>query len=257
MNRRSLAAVLVTCGFFAPVTAVQAGGTPSAAATTVASSAALPRAVPAPDAPIADRCASRSKQVKRLKRRLRSAKTERGKARAHRRLNASRRSLTRCRARKAPVAPSPAPGPLPTPTPNPAPVMPAPAPVPIPEFGEPAITVNGGANGVFAPSAALRLDAVNLPALPDGSLYHFEVRTPLIGIPPPGGWQGCRRRNADAITFTGGSGSTTFVPAPAWCQGASRAFVWVGPPGMEFMSTNDVVAAVSFTVAADVIVTAG
>jgi hypothetical protein len=253
MMRRPLAVVLVTCGLLAPAAASGAAAAPASAAPAAS---ALPRVAPAPDAPTVDRCATRAKQVTRLKRRLRAAETKRGKARTRRLLNASRRSLKRCRAHvPAPKPPTP-PVPLPAPGPTPSP-SPGPPPVAIPEPGQPAIIVNGGANGVFAPTTALQLQATDLPPLPDGSVYHFAVRAPVIPRPPAGGWQGCHRSNVEDVTFDGPTGSATMVPQPAWCTGPARAFVWVGPPTAEYMGTNQDVAAVSFTITSDAVATAG
>jgi hypothetical protein len=252
MKRRSFAVVLVTCGLLSPATASAAGAAPGTA-PVAPSAPAGPRVAPAPDAPTGDRCAARARQVTRLKRRLRAAETKGGKARTRRLLNASRRSLKRCRAQKpAPTPPAPAPAPAPVPAP---PTMPPPSPHPEP--GEPAIVVNGIADGVFAPTAALYLQAADLPALAAGSVYHFSVRTPAIPRPPAGGWPDCERRQDSDLTFASDRGEVTLTSARPWCSGLARAFVWAAPVGAEYMGTNMDVATVWFTIGPGVVPTAG
>lgn len=263
MKRPAFAGVLVTLALLAPA----AGAAPTLPPTTApvlataspGLSVATPRVTPAPDAPAVDRCASRSKKVTQLKRRLRTAKTKRGKARTRRLLAAARRSLKRCRAQGStprPTNPTPAPGPAPAPAPGPGPTAPPgpspdPGTPPAPEPGVSGLTVNGGAS-VISSAADLQLVASNLAALPQGSgfVYHFGVRTP-VGGPPQ---QGCQRRypavGGPVATFSGTSGTASLPAAPPWCIGLARAFVWAGLPSEEYPGTTADVATVSFTVVA-------
>ena len=221
MKRPFLAVLFVALGLLAPV------------AATTAPVATAPVTI-LPVAAKVDRCASRSKTVSRLKKRYKAAKTKNGRARTLRRLNAARRSLKRCRARKPAPAPLPAPGTSPPPMPAPAPGD-FPSTVPSPPTQEPpapappgvTLSVNDGPGGTFASSTTFTIAVTGLPTPPAGTYYRLAIRSPLKGDRKD--WRTCQQP-ADSDPFTATGAAVTLAPTrfPRWCVGAGQVFVWAG-----------------------------
>jgi hypothetical protein len=260
MKRPFLAGVLATLAFLAPAVATPA---PSAASAPSAGVAALPAsAVGAGNGTLAtvpaalkvDRCASRSKTVKRLKQRYKSAETRRGRARSLRLLNAARRSLKRCRAQKPKPNTDPGPGTSPAPAPSPTPGQ-SPAPLPLPPTPPPPppapegvrLTVNDGTGGTFGATTTFTIVVTGLPTLPEGQYYRMGIRSPWEGNPRD--WRTCQRP-ADSDPFNATGAAATLAPKtfPRWCKGVGKVIVWSGAMDDRYEMPMPTVASVDINV---------